>query len=181
MPARIAPLLGDDQTPEVKELLGQVLDGGPVVNLFATLVRHPKIFRRWIAFGGALLYRGELSLRDRELLVLRTAWNTQSDYDWGHHARIAREAGLSEDEIEALIVGPDGAGWSEHESAVLRAADELHHDSGISESTWTTLAATYDERQLIEVCMLVGQYHIVCYSLNSLQIEREPGVPGLPR
>jgi 4-carboxymuconolactone decarboxylase len=180
MPARIPPLLGEDQTPEVKELLGQVLDGGPVVNLFATMVRHPKIFRRWIAFGGALLYRGELSLRDRELLVLRTAWNTKSDYDWGHHARIARDAGLTETEITALIEGPGEPSWSEHESAVLRAADELHHDSGISDETWETLARSYNERQLIEVCMLVGQYHIVCYSLNSLKIEREPGIPGLP-
>jgi len=28
--------------------------------------------------------------------------------------------------------------------------------------------------------MLVGHYHMVAYALNSLGVQREPGVPGLP-
>ena len=40
--------------------------------------------------------------------------------------------------------------------------------------------ARYDERQVMEVPMLVGQYHMVAFALNSLGVQREPGVPGLP-
>lgn len=69
-------------------------------------------------------------------------------------------------------------GWSELEAAVLRAADELHSDACIADETWAGLAAHLDERQLIEVPMLVGQYHIVSFKLNTLGIQREPGLGG---
>jgi alkylhydroperoxidase family enzyme len=53
------------------------------------------------------------------------------------------------------------------------AADELHDHSRISDGTWAELAAGYDEQQLIEVCMLVGNYHLVAFTLNSLGVELE--------
>ena len=66
----------------------------------------------------------------------------------------------------------------ELEAALLRAADELHADACISDATWGVLAAQLDERQLIEVPMLIGHYHLVAFTLNSLGVQREPGVPG---
>ena len=61
---------------------------------------------------------------------------------------------------------------------MLRAVDELHYDACVSDDTWAILAAHLDERQLIEVPILVGQYHIVCFTLNTLGIQREPGIGG---
>jgi len=74
--------------------------------------------------------------------------------------------------------GPDAEGWTELEAAMLRAADELHADACITDGTWAMLAAHLNERQLIEVPVLVGQYHLVSYMLNSLGIEHEPGPDG---
>jgi alkylhydroperoxidase family enzyme len=179
---RIAPLGEDERDERARELLSGVDRGAPGVssslNIFTTLLRHPRLFRRWVTFGGVLL-DGALPARDRELLILRTAIHCGSDYEWGQHLRLARSAGISDAEIARVVEGPD-AGWSEHESALLRAADELHEKSCISERTWTTLARVFDERQLIEVPMVVGQYHLVAFTLNSLGVEREPGVEGLP-
>src|SRR5205807_1946419 len=59
-----------------------------------------------------------------------------------------------------------------------RAADELHDGACIGDDTWSVLAAHLDERQLIEVPMLIGHYHLVAFTLNSLGVRREPGVPG---
>jgi alkylhydroperoxidase family enzyme len=61
---------------------------------------------------------------------------------------------------------------------MIRAADELHTDACISDDTWALLATHLNERQLIEVPILIGQYHLVAYMLNSLGIEREPGLGG---
>jgi hypothetical protein len=58
----------------------------------------------------------------------------------------------------------------------LTAADELHHDSHISDKTWAgALAARYDEKHQIELPILVGQHHMVAFALNSLGVEIEPG------
>jgi len=56
----------------------------------------------------------------------------------------------------------------------------LHALARISDPTWATLAATYDERQLIELCMVIGHYHLVAFTLNSLGVELDPGLPRLP-
>jgi len=154
---------------------------GTELNIFATLARHPKLFKRWVGFGGVLLYGGNLSPRDRELLILRTAVHCQAHYEWGQHVAIAQAAGLSEDEIARVAVGPDAAGWSDDDAAVVRAADELHADARISDPTWAVLSARLDDTQLIEVCMVVGQYHLVAFTLNSLGVEGEGDLPEMPQ
>jgi alkylhydroperoxidase family enzyme len=178
---RIEPLdlaTADEQT---KELLGSLAVPGAAgvsaANIFATLVRHPGLFRKWAPFGGKLL-AGKLSPRDRELLILRTGWRCQSVYEWGQHVRIARSAGITDEEIERVKAGADAGGWEAFEATLLRAADELHDDACITDSTWAALAERYDTQRLIEVPMLVGHYHMVAYALNSLGVQREPGVPG---
>jgi alkylhydroperoxidase family enzyme len=148
-------------------------------NIMTTLVRHRRLFRRWSPFGGVLL-TGTLPARDRELMILRTGWLCQSPYEWGQHVRLAREAGLSDAEIRRVVDGAEAPGWSDFERTLLRAADELHEDACITDTTWAALSAVYTVEQLIEVPMLVGQYHLVSFALNSLGVQREAGVVGLP-
>jgi 4-carboxymuconolactone decarboxylase len=175
---RIAPLSPTEQDAQHTELLGSVATTtGPATNIFRTLVRHPGLFRRWLPFGGKLL-AGKLPPRDRELAILRTGWRCGSEYEWGQHVLIGRAAGLTDEEINRIQAGPDAAGWDPADAVVLRAADELHDDSCIQESTWNLLADRYDERQLIELVMLIGHYHMVAFTLNTLGVQREPGVPG---
>ena len=161
-------------TPQHRELLagvgGVAADAG-ALNIFLTLVRHPGLFRRWLPFGGKLL-SGKLPARDRELLILRTAVNCEAHYEWAQHVRIGRAAGLTAAEIDR-IKEPE-AGWAGIDALLLRAADELHETSTISDPTWEGLSAAYDERQLIEVPMVVGHYHLVAFTLNSLRVQIEP-------
>jgi 4-carboxymuconolactone decarboxylase len=178
---RIPPLPSDDRDPQAEEILTGLRGRGTGdLNLFATLARHPRLLRRWSAFGGTLAFRGELPARDRELLIMRTSVNTGAAYEWGHHVPIARRAGVTDEELADLGRPVSDGDWSEHDRALLVAADELHASSCISDSTWTLLAATLNEQQLIEVCMLVGQYHLVAYTVRSLGIQPEPGLDPLP-
>jgi alkylhydroperoxidase family enzyme len=175
---RIAPLAPEDEDDQARELLaGAGAPGAPAANIFTTLVRHPGLFRKWLPFGGKLL-AGKLAARERELLILRTGWRCRSEYEWGQHVLIGRHAGLSDEEIGRVQDGPDAPGWDPFDVALLRAADELHDDGCIADATWAVLAGRYDQRQLIELPMLVGHYHLVAFPLNSLGVQREPGVPG---
>jgi alkylhydroperoxidase family enzyme len=175
---RLAPLPEGEQDEQARELLGEAAaPGAPAANIFTTLVRHPGLFRKWLPFAGKLL-AGKLPARDRELLILRTGWRCQAEYEWGQHTLIGLGAGLSDEEIQRIKAGPDAPGWDPFDATLLRAADELHDDGSISDATWAALAARYDERQLIEAAMVVGHYHLVSFVLNSLGVQREPGVPG---
>lgn len=179
MTPRIPPLPPEDRDEQTAELL-QSLSGGADLNIFATLAHHPKLLKRWSAFGGTLLLRGMLPPRDRELLILRTAWLTAAEYEWGQHVRIAQGSGVSAEEVDRLVGPLSPEAWSEDDAALLAAADELHHSSRITDETWALLARRYDAAQLIELCMVVGQYHLVAFTLNSLGVEPEAGVPGFP-
>lgn len=173
---RLSPLLEGERSQYQRELLRDAqLDA---TNLFTTLVRAPGLFRRWLPFGGKLL-SGKLPARDRELLILRTAWNCRASYEWGHHVAIGMRSGLTRDEVDRIPKGPD-AGWPAADAVLVRAADELHEAHGLGDATWELLRARYDDQQLIELPMLVGHYHLVAMTLNSLGVQLEDGYEPLP-
>ncbi|MEU5881726.1 carboxymuconolactone decarboxylase family protein [Spirillospora sp. NPDC047279] len=166
---RIAPLPRD----EWGDLLKVVADTTGPLNIFTTLGRHPALFESWIGFGSMLLMKGTLGARDRELAILRTAHHRSCAYEWHHHHRIGLEAGLTEAEIAALRLDLDGHGWSPEDRMVLAAADELHAEGTVTGATWAELAGRYDERELIELVILIGHYHMVAFALNALNVQPE--------
>jgi 4-carboxymuconolactone decarboxylase len=181
---RIPPLPPDRWDGDLKRILEAIPAGidrrlGDN-NIFPTFAQHPDFFRAWLPFGGYLLTAGKLSGRDRELLILRTAVNCRSSYEWGQHVRISLDGGIEREAIDRVLDGPDADGWSPHEAALLRAADELHEHSRISDETWEALAETYDAEQLIEATIVVGHYHMVAFALNSLGVELDEGLEPLP-
>ncbi|MEU6589997.1 carboxymuconolactone decarboxylase family protein [Streptomyces sp. NPDC046881] len=174
---RLAPLPEDGWDPSARELLAPIPRDadGRLPHVFTTLVRHPGLFRHFLPFGTHLLRHGRLAGRTRELLILRTARNTRAAYEWGRHVPLARAAGVTDEEIRRVGAGPDAPGWTPADALLLRAADELHREARLSAATWSALAADHDEAQLIEITMLVGQYHMVAFFLNSAGTPLEPG------
>jgi alkylhydroperoxidase family enzyme len=180
---RIPPQPREDWPEDLRGLLSADLGDRPSLgelNIFTTLVRHPELFKTWMPFGGYLLTAAELPFSDRELVILRTGHNCRSAYEWGQHVRIALDGGIARDVVDRVAEGPDAPGWDEREVLLLRGADELHRDSRISDATWDGLARHLDEKQLIELPILVGQYHLVAFALNSLGVQPEPGLEPLP-
>lgn len=147
--------------------------GGRPPHIFTTLARHRGLFRRWLFFAGGLMPGGTLPRAESELVILRVAHNTGSDYEWSHHERLGRRAGLSVDEIARVRSGPRADGWTDRQVLLLRAADELHVDGRIGDGLWSDLATELDEVRLIELCMLVGHYEMVAMTLSSLRVQPE--------
>jgi alkylhydroperoxidase family enzyme len=148
--------------------------GGRAPNVFTTLARHRGLFRRWLLFAGALMPGGRLPRRDSELVILRVADRTGSEYEWAQHERLGRAAGLSDAEIARVREGAAAPGWSERQALLLRAVDELHGGDRVGEETWAGLVRHLDEVELIELCMLAGHYVMLAGTLNSLGVESDP-------
>lgn len=157
----------------IVRLLGMATGGEPP-RVFTTLARHRSLFRRWLLFAGALMPGGRLPRAESELVILRVAHNARCDYEWVQHERLARQAGLTADEIARVRVGATAPGWSERRALLLRAADALHHERRIDDALWSQLSSKLDERELIELCMLVGHYEMLAMTLSSLAVEPDP-------
>ncbi|MFT3930713.1 MAG: carboxymuconolactone decarboxylase family protein [Spongiibacteraceae bacterium] len=144
-----------------------------------TMLRHPDLFMQQTDIGIQLLGHGALPARDRELAILRIGWLCKAPYEWGEHVHIAKKVGIGSDEIERITQGSCAVEWSEHDRAILRAAEELHENAIISDDTWNTLAKRYNDKQLIELPILIGQYQTVAYYQNSLRLRLHEGNLGL--
>lgn len=170
---RIPPLTPEAMTPEQRQLVAPQTRDGRLPNLYATLVVHTRFYEPRLRFGSYLQRDSHLRPRTRELLILRTAWNARSEYEWAHHAGFAREAGFTDAEIARVAQGPAAAGWSEEQGALLRAADELRRETFIADSTWNTLSKYYDAPSLLEIIYTVGGYAMTAMAINSLGIQLE--------
>jgi len=149
-------------------------------NALTTLMHHPRLARRFLAYNGVLLFDPALEPRLRELAVLRVAWRTRSRYEWVQHVRMAERVGITADEIDAIARGAQDDGWSAIERDVLTATDELIDGYRIADDTWTRLAEHLDERRLVELVYVVGTYTCLAMVFNSLGLELDPELASVP-
>ena len=141
--------------------------------IFLLLLRHRRLFWPWLRFASRLMPFGTLDRRDAELVILRVGWNCRCRYEWGQHVTIALRAGLSAAEIRRVAEGPDAAGWSPRQTALLRATDEIHQGRVIGAATWDALSAHFGERQRLELGMLIGHYEMLAGVLNTIGLALE--------
>ncbi|MBM7515171.1 carboxymuconolactone decarboxylase family protein [Nocardioides nitrophenolicus] len=138
--------------------------------VFLTLGRHRRLFWGWLHFAGRLMPGGRLSRRESELVIVRVAARRASAYELEQHRRLARRAGLSREEIVAVESFADHPGLAERERLLLRATDELLADQDLSDGLWAELGERFDDRERIEILMLVGHYAMLATALHALRV-----------
>lgn len=177
---RIAPVT--DPGPAVADSLSRTLmaGSGQPLNIFGTLARHPALLDRFNRFGGFLLNKGLLDPRERELVILRVGWNCRSVYEFGQHTVIGRREGLTEGEISALTGPAGGHPWSASDRALIDMCDELCADDCVSGETYSRVAGTHDDAEMLELLVVAGFYRLVSGFLNTFGVQLDPGVPGWP-
>ena len=122
----------------------------------------------WIRF------KTKLDPRLRQMAILRIGAITRTEYEYSHHIELGRQFGLSDDDIRAVIAGPDAGSFAEVERLVLTATDEATTGVGIGAETFEALQGHLDEGMLVELTMTISYYNGVVRMLNSLAIDVEP-------
>ena len=188
---RIDPLPPAEWPPEMRGALAALRPPNPRhplperrddrpkgLNVLGMLALHPELTTAFHTFNGHILFATTLSVRQRELIVLRVAAVRGSDYEWAQHAVLAGDAGIDADEVDRVAAGPDAPGWEPLDAALLRAVDELIAEATITDATWATLAAELDTKQLMDVIFTVGAYDVLAMALRSFGIELDADLSG---
>jgi len=168
---RIAPVPEAQWTAEQKALAAKHLHGERAGNAFKTLLNVPLLVDGTWPFQTYITRDSSLSLRHRELLILRTGWLHGSEYVWSEHAAIARIAGMTSADLRRIAQGPDAQGWEPFEATLLRLADQLFRNSSINDATWNALSATYDLYHLLDAVMTVTDFTTTSLLYNSLGVQ----------
>ena len=174
---RIKPLDPSKWTDAHREVIGPQ----GIESQRAVCAYNLELCKKYWDFTTVLTSRFTLPLRDKELLILRTAWLSRGNFVWGAHSTgSGKQAGITDEELTRITRGPDAKGWSHFDAALLRAADELHSSRFIKDATWKTLAERYDEGQLVEALFVVGNYTLLTMFHNSVGLPLRPGMKALP-
>lgn len=143
------------------------------VHLFSTLARQRRLFRAWLHFSGRMMPFGTLSRKDTELAILRVAHLRRCQYELDHHTRMGRRVGLSEAMLTQVREDPTHPAFSPRQRALLAAVDALVQSKDIDDARWEALRAHYTESQVVELCLLVGQYEALATTITALRIPRD--------
>jgi 4-carboxymuconolactone decarboxylase len=173
---RIEPVPSAQWTDRQRDVMRDLIDPqGNAPNVITTFVRHPDLCRAWLTLSRTLLHEGQLPSRDREIIILRVAWKTNSVYEWRQHASRVDEFTL------AHITDPcDADIWNEVEQDLIRSVDECFDSETISQENWSSLARHYDDQQLLEVVFLCTVYRALGSILKILVVEPDSSAPPIP-
>jgi 4-carboxymuconolactone decarboxylase len=193
--SRIAPLLPSEWTeeqhdavsvfPHVKNfILSNWPDGNTRgLNGVAVFMNHPVLAKAFLTFNNHIAATNTLSKRICEMLILRIGWLRYSEYEFAQHIVLGKRAGLTDDEIARIQIGPDAPGWDPVDADLLRAVDELSANAFIEDDTWHRLAAHFSPQQLLDLVYSVGCYVTMAMVFNSFKVpfdkDLEPLSPEL--
>jgi len=149
---------------------------GDGLRVSRTFQQHPEMVQARSQNVGYVLNPelSRLSPHDRELLILRTGWNSGAVYEWAKHVGSvgrARDHGL---DPLWIAQGRDQTGWNVNELALIDAANEMFRDSMISDDTWETLSSTYDIHQMMSIAFTASRYRMVSMALNAFGVQPLP-------
>lgn len=142
--------------------IGGRVAGTQPLNLFLTLGRQKRLFLGWLHFSGRMMPGGRLRRRETELVILRVSRLAGCNYEHEHHRTLARKVGVESD-----------APGSPREAAILAAVDQLHHTGDLDDATWDELRRHLDERECIELLLLVGNYESLATTIRALRIQND--------
>lgn len=177
---RIQPL-SPPYADKVQTTLDRLMPPGmDPLRLFRTVAHNPRVLQRM--HRGGLLDPGSITVRQREIVILRTCALNHAEYEWSVHVAIfAAQAELDAERVRLTTLDdPESDLWSPDERCMLALVDALHRTSTIDDALFEALSEHFSEAQIIELVMLVGLYHAVSFVVNVTGVEHEPWTPAWP-
>lgn len=148
--------------------------------VYQAMFNNPGLAEKVGALGEQIRFAGVLSDRAREAAILRYSYRRKFGYEWAHHQRSAKLAGLTDELIAGLGSDEVPAGLGEVEQAVVTAVDAVVSGESIPAETQTVITEDFGDAGVVEVVVLCGLYAIMGYAVTAFDIAVEEGLPKPP-
>jgi uncharacterized peroxidase-related enzyme len=171
------PLLKDQAETSVKEIYdGMHTSIGKMPNIFAVMAHFPAALKRFVPFYNAVMTRGSVPHKLKELAYLKTASINACQYWLRAHIASAKQAGVTEQQIEDLRFYQNSAAYDDKERATVRFADLVTRGAAaIDESVLNWLGTHYSDSEIVELVMVVALANLVNRFNDTLQVQPDLG------
>jgi 4-carboxymuconolactone decarboxylase len=182
---RIAPI-EPPYAPETATSLAKWMPPGvefDPLRLFRTFMVNEELASRMRVLGAGILGpSATVPPPLREVVIHRTSALTGAEYEWGVHVvGFGKPLGLTDEQLYSTVHGSwSDPCWDADQAAVFRLSDELHQTSTLSDELWENLADRFDERQILELIVTAGWYHLIGYVCNGARVELEEWAQRFP-
>ena len=177
--ARISVLEPAELSPDARKIFDPTGSGREIIPLYRTYAHYPALAGPRQLQSFHINSKTTLSMREKEMTLVRISYLTGGYYAWGEHVVSARKVGVTEDEIRQLS-SPNSSGWNAKEAALVRAVDETYAADKISDETWKALAANYSTSQILDLLVAATGYRMTAMSSNSFGVQLAPGMERMP-
>ncbi|MBT5774936.1 MAG: hypothetical protein HOH95_11235 [Dehalococcoidia bacterium] len=156
------------------------LRNGAVSGPYGVLLHSPELAEQAAALGQYVRWNSDLTPAQRETAIVTAARQLDARLMWGAHVRLAREAGVREEVIEAIGQRADLGELAEDEAVIIRYVRELIHGNRVTNRAFEALRAVIGDRGIVDLTGLIGYYALVGFTLNAFEIEPAEGAEPLP-
>ena len=167
--------------PALKKRLEELWGTPP--NLYRALANHPAIVGAWTEFANTLRHGSRTPRALRELVILRGAQLSASEYEWAQHLRMARKAGVREEQIRDLSAWKGSANFSAKEKAAL-ALGEAVTQGHVGDEVYAEAMRHFDHHDYVEIALVAAFYAMVGRMLDAMGVQLDADVrnysPKLP-
>ena len=172
------PLLDVEDSPALKDLTDRIRAArrGRVINVYRLLLHSPPLAETWFDHNNAVRWDTGLDGRLREMVIIRVGYLARAKYVVGQHVpKLALAEGLSLAECEALKDWQDANLFSPRDRAVLAYTDAMTRDIEVPDAVFEPLCEYFDDRQLVELTVLIGTYAMHVRVFEALKLDPEQG------
>ena len=153
---------------------------GLVSGPFSVLLNSPEAAGRIAHLGAYIRFESKLDPSTRELAIITTSRELDCDYEWSAHVVLARDSGVREAAIEAVVNrGPLG-GLTDDEALVIGYGREMFRDKRVSDTTFASAKERFGVQGVTELTATMGYYAMLAYALNTFEVEPPEGAERLP-
>jgi alkylhydroperoxidase family enzyme len=148
-------------------------EGREPISLHRALANAPALLAGFTALGQALRHTAAAPRALRELLILRIAQLTGSDYEWCHHVRMALAAGVPRQQVDVLSSWQATTVFDARQRAVLGLAEGIHR-VGVTDAAFDELKELFSVAEIVELVVCAAHYEAVARIVQALDVEVEP-------
>ncbi len=180
--ARVPNLTRDQLKPEDQSFFDTIAGSrGGVRGPYGVLLHSPDLAARVAHTGAYVRFNLDLPESLREVIIITTAREIRNQYEFTAHARLARQAGVSEDTVRAIAQGTAPQGLSGDEEMLVRYVQELVRHRKISDATFNAVRDRFGVARTVEITALAGHYLLVGQILTAFEVDLPEGAqPEIP-
>jgi 4-carboxymuconolactone decarboxylase len=149
---------------------GALNDQGEVRGPFVTLLHHPSSGRPLQELTRTLRFEGRLSDCAREAVILAVAAHWRDAHEWASHERVAREVGISDEQLVALHEGADVTFADPVVQAAFEAASAIAARGDLTDAEYARIHAMLGDEEIVEVTVLIGLYALLAMQLRVFRV-----------